>query len=114
VLAGCPLALEADPLAVLDPGRDARRDRAVGQPATRPVTGRADLVVHQLAAVALRTGLVHREPATHGVDHDARAVTRGAHVWSGAGLAARSRARRARSVRAQPEADRGAFHRVGE
>src|SRR5689334_23693718 len=61
VLAGAALAAQADPLAVLDAGRDPGLDRARRRTAAGAVAGGAGLVVDQLAAAAAGTGLVRSE-----------------------------------------------------
>src|SRR5205085_12241306 len=102
---GCPLALEPDPLAVLDPRRDPGLDRAARPAPAGAVTGRARLVVDDLAAVALRAGLVHREPAAHVVHHHAGAAAGRADVRLGARLAAGAATGLARRLRGQPQRD---------
>src|SRR5699024_62953 len=114
VVAGCALALEPDPRAVLDPGRDAGLDGARRGAATAAVAGRAGLVVHQLASATGGAGLVDGErPARAGHD-ESRALALRADVRAGAGLPAGALAGRAGGVGGQPQRHRHAVERVGE
>ena len=103
VLPRTALAAEADPLAVLDAGRDAGLDRPRGRAAARPVAGGARLVVDQLPTTAARAGLVHREgTADRGGPH-ADPVTVGADARHRARLRPRAGAVRTRRVGRQPQ-----------
>src|SRR6185437_5749660 len=112
-LARSALARQLDPLAVRDPGWDARLD---GARAHRPAAARArraGVVDDQAAAVALLADLGHAERA----EVPARLpgpLTGRAHARHGARLGAGAVTGRARALAGEPERYRGPVDRVAE
>src|SRR6185437_2735042 len=111
--ARCPLALELDPLAVADPGGDARLDGARAHRPPAAGAGRARVVDDQAAAAAGLARLGEREvpqvaaalPGTFAGRADPR---------HRAGLGAGAHSLLARALAGQPQRDGGAVDGVAE